>query len=39
MHCGSFSKCLAPGYRVGWVVAPHAVREKLDVLKQELEEL
>jgi DNA-binding transcriptional MocR family regulator len=20
MHCSSFSKCLAPGYRVGWVV-------------------
>jgi DNA-binding transcriptional MocR family regulator len=19
MHCGSFAKCLAPGYRVGWV--------------------
>ncbi|HVK93589.1 MAG TPA: PLP-dependent aminotransferase family protein [Noviherbaspirillum sp.] len=21
MHCSSFSKCLAPGYRVGWAVA------------------
>jgi DNA-binding transcriptional MocR family regulator len=21
MHCSSFSKCLAPGYRVGWVAA------------------
>ena len=21
MHCSSFSKCLAPGYRVGWVSA------------------
>ena len=21
LHCSSFSKCLAPGYRVGWVLA------------------
>ena len=29
IHLGSFSKTFAPGYRVGWAVAPHAVREKL----------
>ncbi len=26
---GTFSKTLAPGFRVGWVLAPHAIREKL----------
>ncbi len=34
VYLGSFSKTFAPGLRVGWVVAPHAVREKL-VLAQE----
>lgn len=29
VYLGSFSKTFAPGYRVGWAVAPHAVREKL----------
>jgi DNA-binding transcriptional MocR family regulator len=28
-YLGSFSKTFAPGLRVGWVVAPHGVREKL----------
>lgn len=29
IYLGTFSKTFAPGYRVGWAVAPHAVREKL----------
>jgi len=29
IYLGSFSKTFAPGYRTGWVAAPHAVREKL----------
>jgi 2-aminoadipate transaminase len=29
VYLGSFSKTFAPGYRVGWAVAPHAVRERL----------
>jgi DNA-binding transcriptional MocR family regulator len=29
VYLGTFSKTFAPGYRVGWAVAPHAVREKL----------
>jgi DNA-binding transcriptional MocR family regulator len=29
IYLGSFSKTFAPGMRVGWVLAPHAVREKL----------
>src|SRR5690606_9799822 len=33
MHCSSFSKCLAPGYRVGWV-APGRFTEQ--VIRQKL---
>jgi DNA-binding transcriptional MocR family regulator len=34
IYLGSFSKIFAPGFRVGWALAPHAVREKL-MLTQE----
>ncbi|MDR1833686.1 MAG: PLP-dependent aminotransferase family protein [Propionibacteriaceae bacterium] len=34
IYLGSFSKIFAPGLRVGWVLAPPAVREKL-VMTQE----
>ena len=29
VYLGSFSKTFAPGYRVGWAVAPPGIREKL----------
>ncbi|MET0303497.1 MAG: PLP-dependent aminotransferase family protein [Microbacteriaceae bacterium] len=29
VYLGTFSKTLAPGMRVGWALAPHAIREKL----------
>lgn len=29
VYLGSFSKTFAPGFRVGWALAPHGVREKL----------
>ena len=32
MHCSSFSKCLAPGYRIGWAV-PGRYRQQVERLK------
>jgi DNA-binding transcriptional MocR family regulator len=33
LHCGSFSKSLAPGFRIGWVAAPEKYREKIRKIK------
>ena len=34
LHVGTFSKTIAPGLRVGWVIAPEEVIEKLVLAKQ-----
>jgi len=34
IYLGTFSKIFAPGVRVGWVVAPAPIREKLNLAKQ-----
>jgi 2-aminoadipate transaminase len=31
---GTFSKTVAPGFRLGWIVAPHDIMEKLIIAKQ-----
>ena len=34
IYLGSFSKTFAPGFRVGWVCAPHGVRERLVLARE-----
>ena len=37
IHLGTFSKTLAPGLRLGWVIAPRAVIDKLTLAKQSMD--
>jgi DNA-binding transcriptional MocR family regulator len=34
IQCGTFSKTIAPGLRIGWIAAPRPVIERLVVVKQ-----
>lgn len=37
LHLGSFSKIFAPGFRLGWVIGPEEVLDKIYVCKQSLD--
>lgn len=36
IYCSSFSKSLSPGYRVGWIIPPRKLSEKIEILKASL---
>ena len=37
LHLGSFSKIFAPGFRLGWIIAPEPLLEQIYVCKQALD--
>jgi 2-aminoadipate transaminase len=37
LHLGSFSKIFAPGFRLGWIIGPQPLLEKIFICKQSLD--
>ena len=37
LHLGSFSKILAPGFRLGWIIGPEPLLEQIYICKQALD--
>ena len=33
IYCSSFSKTLAPGYRIGWIIPPQKYMERIEMIK------